>query len=127
MFEQLGIHQGTVEVLIIASIAIATLGVIFMLFWRYIIAGVVAVFCLYTFAQHIPEQTTKEVAKAIAPIEQVAITETKKIIDPKEEFMHDCLNVADYNEEQCKEHWTDRQTEEFMIKNGKDEKWVMNR
>ena len=126
MFEQFGIHQGTVEVLILAGIAIAAFGVVLMLFWRYILAGIVAIFCIYTFAQHIPEEPAKEIAKTVAPIEKVIVTETKNLIDPKEEFMHDCLNVADYNEVQCKEHWTDRQSEEFLIKHGKEEKWITN-
>jgi hypothetical protein len=128
MFEQFGIHQGTAEVLILACIAVAACGVILMLFWKYIAAGLVAVFCLYTFAQHIPEQPAKEVAKAVAPVETVIVSDAKKLlINPKDDFMYDCLSVADYNKEQCEEHWKDRQSEEFQIKHGKDEQWVTNR
>ena len=132
MLEQFGIHQGTAEVLIIVCMAVAACGVILMMFWKYIAAGLVAVFCLYTFAQRIPEQPAKEVAKAVAPIETAVVEDTKKILaDAKEEerkfFMRDCMKIADYTEDQCKEHWEDRQTEEFMVRNGKDEKWVVNR
>jgi len=126
MFEQFGIHQSTIQVLIFVAMAVATLGVVLILFWRFILAGVVAVLCIYAFIQQIPNDPVKEIAKTIAPVETVIVSETKKLIDPREEFMHDCLNVADYNEEQCKEHWADRQSEEFLIKHGKDEKWVMN-
>ena len=99
MFEQFGIHQGTAEVLIIVCMAVAACGVILMMFWKYIAAGLVAVFCLYTFAQRIPEQPAKEVAKAVAPIETAVVEDTKKILaDAKEEerkfFMRDCIYLS---------------------------------
>lgn len=98
----LGISQNTLEVFVLSSIGVLILGLIFVMYWKYIVSGLVIVFCLMVFANKLPDsaeaKTTKEV-KQETPIDS-----------DKPLFMEDCLKHTDYTKDQCENIWENRES-----------------
>ena len=119
-----GLTIKVLQVLIFSGIIIFLLG----MFWRYIVAGVGILFCLYVFAA--PNSKPAEVAKAAErQVEQTVEAEVKSIeapppvaeVKPKTDedmFLEDCNLHSGYTKAQCKALWeSDR--EDIMKSNWK--------
>jgi hypothetical protein len=114
----LGISQNILELMVLVGIVVAVLGVVMVLFWKQIVVGSLAVFCVAVFANHKPTVTESTTVQKIEKREEV-ISETK---DDKTRFMEDCINLADYNRTHCDDIWSDRVKEERALLEEKVEK-----
>lgn len=123
VLDRLGFTQNTMEMIVFVGIIIAVIGVVLVLYWKYIVMGALALGCVAVMANHKP--TNKELV--VTPIEkkEEVINEVKpqpeKPIDlsePKDfrkEFMDKCINLADYTRTHCDELWDDRVKEERTL------------
>jgi lysylphosphatidylglycerol synthetase-like protein (DUF2156 family) len=72
----LGVSTSVLENIVIFGIIIAIVGLIFVLFWKFIVAGVLAIFCLVVIAGHKPEDAqAKPSVKVQKHIEQIQTKE----------------------------------------------------
>jgi hypothetical protein len=122
MIDAVGISQHTLEMMVVGAIVIGILGVVFVLYWKQIAIGCLALFTLAVMANHVP----KEKVKPVEVINEVEVqkVEPPKVEDPvvtKEEakpdtdqkyFMEDCLAFTDYSKKQCEAIWQTREVEE---------------
>lgn len=130
MIDAVGISQHTLEMMVVGAIGIAILGVVFVLYWKQIAIGCLALFTLAVMANHVPKEKVKPV-EVINEVEVQKIeppkVETPKVEDPvvtKEEvkpdtdqkyFMEDCLAFTDYSKKQCEAIWQNREVEEQSL------------
>jgi hypothetical protein len=122
--ERLGISQNTMEMIVFFGIIIAVIGVILVLYWKYIVIGALALGCVAVLANHKPtvkEEVVNEVKinpetpKVVTPEKPIDLSESK---DVRKEFMDKCINLADYTRTQCEEIWDDRVKEERTLIEG---------
>jgi hypothetical protein len=114
----LGLSQNVLELMVLVGIVVAVLGVVMVLFWKQIVVGSLAVFCVAVFANHKPIVTEPTTVQKVEQREEI-ITETK---DDKTRFMEDCINLADYSRSHCDDVWLDRVKEERALLEEKVEK-----
>lgn len=123
MTKMLGMSQGMLEGLVLSGIAVAVLGVVLVLFWKYVLAGVGVLFCVVVLANHRPTEEPKEEIVSIAKAEVVAPTPTAPVMpDEKSEkdmFLEDCLEYTDYSKKKCEFIWNNRGIEEVVAENVK--------
>lgn len=99
-----GLSQDILETIVLCMIGAAVLGVVLVLYWKFIIAGAAAVFCIVVLANHkVPDAT--EAYKKVVPI----ITEES---DDRLAFIEDCLALTDYTKKQCVNLWENREDDE---------------
>jgi hypothetical protein len=120
----LGLSQSTMEIMVFVGIFVVVIGVVLVLYWKYIVMGALALGCVAVMANH--KSTVKEVTptpvieKKEEVINQVK-PEVEKPIDLSEskdvrkEFMDKCINLADYTRTQCENIWDDRVKEERTL------------
>jgi len=121
--DRLGLSQNTMETMVFIGIFIAVIGVILILYWKYIVMGALALGCVAVLANHKP--SVKDVVPPVIEkkeevINQVKISPEKPIElsepkDVRKEFMYKCINLADYTRTQCEEIWDDRVHEERVL------------
>lgn len=111
----LGFSQHTLETMMLVMIFVFILGTILMLYWKYIMFGILAMSCFFVLANHkSPEpvvEKKEEVINQVKPNEEL-MSEPK---DARNMFMEDCINLADYTRTQCENLWQDRVQEERAI------------
>lgn len=123
--DRLGLSQNAMELLVLVGLIVVVIGVILVLYWKYIIMGTLAIGCVAVFANHKPVSTvtnkTTEVVEQAPHVdlsEHIDLTEPKKPVEQKDvrkEFMDKCINLADYTRTHCEELWDDRVQEERAI------------
>jgi hypothetical protein len=121
--DRLGLSQNTMETMVFIGIFIAVIGVILILYWKYIVMGALALGCVAVLANHKPnakDVVPPVIEKKEEVINQVKISPEKPIDlsepkDVRKEFMYKCINLADYTRTQCEEIWDDRVHEERVL------------
>jgi hypothetical protein len=119
----LGLSQNTMEMIVFVGIIIAVIGVVLVLYWKYIVMGALAVGCVAVMANHKPvvsnvdkkEEVINQVKPVETPVEPVAKPSTTEPKDVRSEFMEKCINLADYTKTQCDELWDDRVSDERTL------------
>jgi hypothetical protein len=119
----LGLSQSTMEIMVFVGIFVVVIGVVLVLYWKYIVMGALALGCVAVMANH--KSTVKEIVPPVFEkkeevINQVKISPEKPIDlsepkDVRKEFMDKCINLADYTRTQCEEIWDDRVHEERAL------------
>jgi len=116
----LGITQGRLETIIIFTIIAIGIGIICVLYWKFLLAGFFALVIIFVFSR---SEGTPEPLNAIAKVAPpVVIDETPPKVEVKpepvkpivaemsreqKEFMEDCLSLAD-KKSICEELWKQR-------------------
>jgi hypothetical protein len=97
------VSQHMLQFWIVAAGIVVLLGAM----WRLIVPGIVIIVIAMVFFDgvEIPE-------KAKAPV-------VDQVEEQRKEFMHDCMNVANYEEEHCSELWQEKVDEEQLLKKKK--------
>jgi len=109
LFESFGLTQNQLQLFVVAGIATILFGVVLVMFWHYIVAGAIAVFCVMVFANPIQ----KSVDKITTPTEKESVV--IEMSEDEEMFMEDCTTVTEYSVEQCRKLWAGRMDEEKQI------------
>jgi hypothetical protein len=122
------------EALVLAGIGIAIFGVVFVIFWKYIIAGALVLFCVVVLANHKFADPVKEV-ETVAKKEVIVETIIEKskedsfMTEPKDDkkfFMEDCLNLTDYTKKQCENIWFGRENNNIIIEGDSQNSKLLN-
>lgn len=116
----LGITQGRLETIIIFTIIAIGIGIICVLYWKFLLAGVFALMIIFVFSR---SEGTPEPLNAIAKMAPVVVIDEsppKAEVKPEpvkpvvagmsseqKEFMEDCLSLAD-KKSICEELWKQR-------------------
>jgi hypothetical protein len=115
----LGITQGRLETIIIFTVIAIGIGIIAVLYWKFLLAGFFALVIIFVFSRHEPDI---EVIAKPAPIPTVieepnktvievkpepVVVESKQISKAEQEFMDDCLSLAD-KKSICEDLWKQR-------------------
>lgn len=120
----LGITQGRLETIIIFTVIAIGIGLICVLYWKFLMAGFFALVLIFVFSRHEPdiavvaktspavvEDKTETKVVEVEPVTQVKPVETvesKQISKAEQEFMEDCLSLAD-KKSICEDLWKQRQ------------------
>jgi len=101
------LQQSILETIIIVGVAIAIIGV----FWKIILIGGTALFCLTVLAKHLPPVEMKPSDEIVKPYQQnqeVIITQPTKRVDSKrDEYVQDCVSYG-FAKQWCKDNWDDK-------------------
>jgi hypothetical protein len=113
----LGITQGRLETIIIFTIIAIGIGIICVLYWKFLLAGFFALVIIFVFSRHkAPEVTAKTAPPVVVVDESPPKVEVKpepvkpivaEISREQKEFMEDCLSLAD-KKSICEELWKQR-------------------
>jgi hypothetical protein len=120
----LGITQGRLETIIIFTVIAIGIGIIAVLYWKFLLAGFFALVIIFVFSRHEPDieviakpapiPTVIEEPKTVIEVKptpikpEPVIVESKQISKAEQEFMEDCLSLAD-KKSICEELWKQRQ------------------
>lgn len=99
-----GLTQKSLELFVLLGICVSVIGFILVTYWRYILFGAFAIFCLVVMANG--STNTEQVAKS-----QPVIQQEKPKVELDEDtkaFLEDCKAYTDYDDEQCMSVWTNR-------------------
>jgi hypothetical protein len=120
----LGITQGRLETIIIFTVIAIGIGIIAVLYWKFLLAGFFALVIIFVFSRHEPDiEVIAKPAPIVAPViveeqkiptvtvtdlkPEKVVVETKTISKAEQEFMEDCLSLAD-KKSICEELWKQR-------------------
>lgn len=109
----LGITQGRLETIIIFTVIAIGIGLICVLYWKFLMAGFFALVLIFVFSRHEPDIAVVAKSPAVQeintspPVVEVKPTESKQISKAEQEFMEDCLSLAD-KKSICEELWKQR-------------------
>ena len=119
----LGLSQSTMEIMVFVGIFVVVIGVVLVLYWKYIVMGALALGCVAVLANHKP--TAKDVVPPVIEKKEEVINQVKPQVekpidlsepkDVRKEFMDKCINLADYTRTQCEDIWDDRVKEERTL------------
>ena len=117
MTKMFGVSQGMLETIVLCGIAVAVLGVVLVLFWKFILAGVGVLFCFVVLANHKPAEEPKEEVITAS----VQSTPLPPVIEKTEKdmFLEDCLEYTDYSKKRCEFIWNNRGIEDDVDENSK--------
>jgi hypothetical protein len=117
----LGITQGRLETIIIFTVIAIGIGIIAVLYWKFLLAGFFALVVIFVFSRHEPdiavvakspptpviveELNTPPPVAEVKP--EVKPVESKQISKAEQEFMDDCLSLAD-KKSICEDLWKQR-------------------
>jgi hypothetical protein len=117
----LGITQGRLETIIIFTVIAIGIGIIAVSYWKYLLAGFFALVVIFIFSRHEPdisvvakssptpviveELNTPPPVVEVKPV--VKPVESKQISKAEQEFMEDCLSLAD-KKSICEDLWKQR-------------------
>jgi hypothetical protein len=104
-------QQSVLETIVIVGIVIAIIGV----FWKIILIGGSALFCLSVLAKHLPPVEVKPSVEIVKPYQQnqevvkeVVITQPTKHVDSKrDEYVQDCVSYG-FAKQWCKDNWDNK-------------------
>lgn len=120
MFESFGFSQSMMESIVIIGILVVVVGIVFIVLWKYIVAGIALMFCFAVLANHkTPEPPKEKVVEVITEMKEV-IPETPPVIqvkpeDDKKYFMEDCMSLTDYSKSECEKIWSKREDEDEFV------------
>jgi hypothetical protein len=103
----LGITQGKLENIIIFTVIALGIGIVCVLYWKFLLAGFFALVILFVFSQ--TERNIEVVAKPVNSLTEVSQDDNIKInihFDEKV-FMEDCLSLAN-KRSICEDLWKQR-------------------
>jgi hypothetical protein len=114
----LGITQGRLETIIIFTVIAIGIGIIAVLYWKFLLAGFFALVIIFVFSRHEPDieviakpapiPTVIEEPKTVIEVKPEPVVESKQISKAEQEFMEDCLSLAD-KKSICEDLWKQRQ------------------
>ena len=120
----LGITQGKLETIIIFTVIAIGIGIIAVLYWKFLLAGFFALVIIFVFSRHEPDieviakpapiPTVIEEPKTVIEVKpeplkpEPVVVESKQISKAEQEFMDDCLSLAD-KKSICEDLWKQRQ------------------
>ena len=105
-------QQSVLETIVIVGIVIAIIGV----FWKIILIGGSALFCLSVLAKHLPPVEVKPSVEIVKPyqqnqevIKEVIVNPTPvKQVDPRrDEYVRDCMSYG-FAKQWCRDNWDDK-------------------
>jgi len=106
---------GITHSMLILAVLFVAAAVVIGMYWHVILpgAGLIAVALLFVSA---PSEKQPEVVKEET---QQSVPEVKeaKVVTEEQQFMEDCLSVAEYPMLKCKQLWNERRVEETKIVN----------
>jgi hypothetical protein len=95
-----GLTQRSMELFVLLGICVSVIGFLLVTYWRYIIFGGFAIFCVVVLANQKPEDAqTVATQKQEKPVE---------LDGAGKSFLEDCMAYTDYTEDQCKGLWVSR-------------------
>lgn len=116
----LGITQGRLETIIIFTVIAIGIGLICVLYWKFLLAGFFALVIIFVFSRSEGTPEPLNVIAKTAPL--IVVDESPPIVEVKpepvkplvagmsneqKEFMEDCLSLAD-KKSICEELWKQR-------------------
>ncbi len=114
----LGITQGRLETIIIFTVIAIGIGIIAVTYWKFLLAGFFALVIIFVFSRHEPDidviakpapiPTVIEEPKTVIEVKPEPVVESKQISKAEQEFMDDCLSLAD-KKSICEDLWKQRQ------------------
>jgi hypothetical protein len=114
----LGITQGRLETIIIFTVIAIGIGIIAVTYWKFLLAGFFALVIIFVFSRHEPDidviakpapiPTVIEEPKTVIEVKPPPVVESKQISKAEQEFMDDCLSLAD-KKSICEDLWKQRQ------------------
>jgi hypothetical protein len=115
----LGITQGRLETIIIFTVIAIGIGIIAVMYWKFLLAGFFALIIVFVFsrsestdmqviAKPAPIPTVIEEPKTVIEVKPQPVVESKQISKAEQEFMDDCLSLAD-KKSICEDLWKQRQ------------------
>lgn len=137
-------NQNVLEYVVIFGLLALVFGTILVMFWKYIVAGLAAVFCVVVLANHKtpPVQTPEppvKVEQSVTPTEKIVeqpatpvppVVETKpepeaKPLDERQAYLMDCMRLTDFEYETCDQMWLNRQKDNQDVKYRKGKNHMM--
>jgi hypothetical protein len=118
----LGITQGRLETIIIFTVIAIGIGIIAVLYWKFLLAGFFALVIIFVFSRHEPDieviakpapiptviEEPNKTDNTVIEVKPEPVVESKQISKAEQEFMEDCLSLAD-KKSICEELWKQRQ------------------
>jgi len=142
MNDIMNFNQSVLEYVVIGGVLALVFGVILVMFWKYVVAGLAAVFCVVVLANHktpqptevqplvqkvlpapVPEIVPVNPMQSLAPKEQILVpsappvVEVKpepKVLDEHQAYLIDCMRITSYEYETCDQMWTNRENENLQ-------------
>jgi hypothetical protein len=105
-------QQSVLETIVIVGIVIAIIGV----FWKIILIGGSALFCLSVLAKHLPPIEVKPSVEIVKPYQQnqevikeviVSPTPVKQVDPRRDEYVSDCVSYG-FAKQWCKDNWDNK-------------------
>ena len=105
-------QQSVLETIVIVGIVIAIIGV----FWKIILIGGSALFCLSVLAKHLPPVEVKPSVEIVKPYQQnqevikeviVNPTPVKQVDSRRDEYVSDCVSYG-FTKQWCKDNWDNK-------------------
>lgn len=105
-------QQSVLETIVIVGIVIAIIGV----FWKIILIGGSALFCLSVLAKHLPPVEVKPSVEIVKPYQQnqevikeviVSPTPVKQVDSRRDEYVSDCVSYG-FAKQWCKDNWDNK-------------------
>jgi hypothetical protein len=105
-------QQSVLETIVIVGIVIAIIGV----FWKIILIGGSALFCLSVLAKHLPPIEVKPSVEIVKPYQQNQEVIKEVIINPtpvkqddprRDEYVQDCVSYG-FAKQWCKDNWDNK-------------------
>ncbi len=105
-------QQSVLETIVIVGISIAIIGV----FWKIILIGGSALFCLSVLAKHLPPVEVKPSVEIVKPYQQnqevikeviVSPTPVKQVDPRRDEYVSDCVSYG-FTKQWCKDNWDNK-------------------
>jgi hypothetical protein len=132
--ESLGLSQQMLEYIVIFGVLAVVIGTVFVMFWKQIVFGIMAILCIAVMANHKPQEVPtppKQIENPVEIIPQIVPeakpevkpeakpevkpeqkAEVQEEVDDKVYFMEDCLYLTDYSEKKCEDIWHKRERPE---------------
>ena len=118
----LGITQGRLETIIIFTVIAIGIGIIAVMYWKFLLAGFFALVIIFVFSRHEPDieviakpapiptviEEPNKTDKTVIEVKPQPVVESKQISKAEQEFMDDCLSLAD-KKSICEDLWKQRQ------------------
>ena len=142
MNDIMNFNQSVLEYVVIGGVLALVFGVILVMFWKYVVAGLALVFCVVVLANHktpqptevqpvvqkvlpapVPEIVPVNPMQSLAPKEQILVpsappvVEVKpepKVLDEHQAYLIDCMRITSYEYETCDQMWTNRENENLQ-------------
>ena len=102
-------NQSLLETLIIVGLITAVVGVVLVMFWQYIIFGLLGLFCVVVLANHKSPEKPKEEIVPLSGVQRSYEHPDRK------HFRDDCLDLTEYSEKHCSVIWENRENDDEKL------------